>query len=161
MAWIKKIMADQRNNDLARIHIAKKDLHLDDDTYRQIIRNIGGAESGSASDLSFQGRVKVIQHFTSQGWKPKSGRSRNAVKSPGMASNGQIRYIRYIWIRLADNDVVKRREEAGLRAWIQSATSHIDPQKVGYAAPEFLPKQVAAEVIEQLKKWAKRTDTRI
>lgn len=154
-------MADQRTNDLARIHIAKKDLHLDDDIYRHIIREIGGAESGSSSDLSFQGRVKVIQHFISKGWKPRSGRSRNAVKSPGMASSGQIRYIRYLWIRLADNNVVERREEAGLRAWIKSATSHIDPEKVGYAAPEFLPKEVAREVTEQLKKWAERTNTSI
>ena len=40
---------DTRRKDLAKIHIAKKDLVLDDETYRTIVRTIGKAESGSAA----------------------------------------------------------------------------------------------------------------
>lgn len=157
---------DPRKIELAKIHIAKKSLHLDDGTYQQIIREIGGASSGSSGDLSADGRRKVIAHFVESGWKPESkgdghaqihGGPRNAF----MATVKQIKYIRYLWIRLADNDVVKQCEESGLRAWIQSNSKHLDTRNIGYSAPEFLPRGAARELIESLKKWAERTNTRI
>lgn len=150
-------MKDFRNNDLAKIHIARKDLCLDENTYRSIIRDIGKAASGSSADLTATGRARVLAHFRSKGWKSKPrGSNVHSLKEPGMASDAMIRKIRHLWLKLADEGVVRSRDEAALRAWVKSATKHLHPQKVGYAAPEFLPTSVASNVIEQLKKWVSR-----
>ncbi|MDQ7002627.1 MAG: regulatory protein GemA [Ghiorsea sp.] len=70
-----KTPAEYRRSELAKIHIAKKDLALDDDTYRDILQRVCKVES--ASKLDSQGRFKLLQHFESLGWKktrPKYGR---------------------------------------------------------------------------------------
>lgn len=64
---IGKHEADGRKADLARIHIAKKSLGLDEPTYRDIIRMVGGC--ASAADLNATGRAKVLRHFAKLGFK--------------------------------------------------------------------------------------------
>jgi phage gp16-like protein len=57
-----------RNAQLAKIHIAKKALALDDDAYRQILWTI--ARVRSARDLDDAGRRRVLDHFRACGWRP-------------------------------------------------------------------------------------------
>ncbi|AXE33101.1 MULTISPECIES: gp16 family protein [Chromobacterium] len=59
-----------RNPALAKIHIAKKELGLDDDTYRAMLLSVGGA--ASSKDLSPAGVDRVLAHMKRCGWKPKS-----------------------------------------------------------------------------------------
>lgn len=68
---------DQRRNaDLAKIHIAKKQLGIDDDTYRLMIQNIGGV--ASAGDLNQAGRHAVLDHLKKIGFKQTfKGRPKN------------------------------------------------------------------------------------
>lgn len=47
-----------RNRDLARIHLAKKELGLEDDTYRELLTNLTG--KNSAKDLDARQRWKVL-----------------------------------------------------------------------------------------------------
>lgn len=56
-----------RNRELAQIHIAKAQLGLDDDTYRDMLWTIGRVRS--AGDLDHAGRRRVLEHLTSRGWK--------------------------------------------------------------------------------------------
>jgi phage gp16-like protein len=154
---------DIRRRDLSKIHIAKKDLALDDDTYRVIVSQIGGAASGSSADLDLAGRRKVLEHFKSKGWKPRKARASRAAKSAArtsggeiLASDGQVKMIRSIWIQMSDAGVIKNRMEQGLRAWVKAETRRYHRYKAGYSAPEFLPAWVAQKVIEHLKGWAGR-----
>lgn len=62
-------MKDFKTRQIAKIHIAKKALGLDDDTYRSILRNVGGVES--ANDLTPLGRANVIKHMVDHGWEDK------------------------------------------------------------------------------------------
>ena len=146
---------DSRKNDLAKIHIAKKDLALDDDTYRTIVRSVGKAESGSAADLSALGRVRLLQHFKSKGWKTRRRAEKNDPKA--RASEHQVNRIRDLWINLADAGVVHDRTDQGLRAWTKSATRRYHPHHAGYSAVEFVPAGVAQRLIEHLKQWSRRT----
>jgi phage gp16-like protein len=57
-----------RRQQLAVIHIGKKALALDDESYRTIVRTIGGAESGSAADLDDQGRRAVLKELNRLGF---------------------------------------------------------------------------------------------
>jgi len=54
-------MDDAYRRQLARIHCLRKELEMDDDTYRHMLREIGGADS--ARDLTQAGRAKVIRHL--------------------------------------------------------------------------------------------------
>lgn len=56
---------------LAKIHIAKKELALDDDTYRAMLQSIAGVSS--SKDLTVAGVNKVLAHLKRCGWKPKTG----------------------------------------------------------------------------------------
>lgn len=55
---------------LAKIHIAKKDLGLDDDTYRSIIARHGEGKT-SSRDLTIAQMDAVLREFTGKGWQPK------------------------------------------------------------------------------------------
>jgi hypothetical protein len=51
----------------AVVHIAKEDLHLDEDSYRQILKGVAGV--GSAKDLTKEGFEKVMRRFQEMGFK--------------------------------------------------------------------------------------------
>lgn len=51
----------------ALVHIAKKNLHLDEATYRQILKGVAGVES--AAHLSREGFEKVMERFQEMGFK--------------------------------------------------------------------------------------------
>jgi len=95
------------NKSMQLIHVAKRNLSLDDETYRDIISNIGGAVSGSARDLNDQGVKAVLDHFKSLGWLPSKigGKKLSGLSShrPGMATQKQIRMLLSIWIDAARN----------------------------------------------------------
>lgn len=57
----------RKQAELAKIHIAKKELGLDDDTYRAVLKQIAGVES--SKDLTAQGRAQVLEHFKKAGFK--------------------------------------------------------------------------------------------
>jgi phage gp16-like protein len=56
----------QRLGLLAKVHIAKKDLGLDETLYRLILRNEYGVESAKA--LSNKELANLVQRFESKGW---------------------------------------------------------------------------------------------
>jgi hypothetical protein len=51
----------------ALIHIARENLHLDEETYRQILKGVAGV--GSAKDLTTEGFQRVMQRFQEMGFK--------------------------------------------------------------------------------------------
>ncbi len=51
----------------ALIHIAKEDLHLDEESYREILKAVAGVES--ATRLTAEGFEKVMRRFQEMGFK--------------------------------------------------------------------------------------------
>ncbi len=64
---------DYKTRELAKIHIAKKELDMDDDTYRAMLMQVAGVSS--SKDLSPIGRAKVLEHLKASGFKGKKTRS--------------------------------------------------------------------------------------
>ncbi|MFL1552480.1 gp16 family protein [Pseudomonas sp. D47] len=62
---------------LAKIHIAKSQLGLDDDTYRALLARVAGVRS--AKDLSPRQIGAVIAEFVRLGWMPKVARKATRV----------------------------------------------------------------------------------
>jgi phage gp16-like protein len=59
-----KTANDYRRSELAKIHIAKAQLGLDDDTYHDILWTLSRVKS--SADLDSQGRFKLLAHFPFQ-----------------------------------------------------------------------------------------------
>ncbi|MCP4695301.1 MAG: regulatory protein GemA [Gammaproteobacteria bacterium] len=95
-----------KNSDLAIIHIAKKQLGMNDDDYRDLIRNIGKARSGSSKDLSDAGRARVLEHMKACGFKKK-----RKPRPSGLASSAQVRMIHRLWHELGEADVYSHRPQ--------------------------------------------------
>ncbi|MGO8990265.1 MAG: phage protein GemA/Gp16 family protein [bacterium] len=51
----------------ALVHIAKEDLHLDEESYRQILKGVAGVES--SAQLTEEGFEKVMRRFQEMGFK--------------------------------------------------------------------------------------------
>ncbi len=56
-----------RRADLSRIHIAKKEAGLDDESYREVLRGVTG--KSSAAEMSFRERFQVLQALEKLGAK--------------------------------------------------------------------------------------------
>ena len=75
----------KRQRDLAKIHIAKKQLGLDDDTYRAMLQRITGKVS--AGDLDAGERRRVMAHLNRAGFRVK-GRRRSYPGRPKNMDHG-------------------------------------------------------------------------
>ncbi len=75
-----------RNKELAKIHALKKQLTLDDDTYRAVLVNQTGLESSAKMDRNQ--RLKIIAHFQTQ-----LGKAMFDGKPHNLAQNSQLRKI--------------------------------------------------------------------
>lgn len=75
-----------RTTDLAQIHIAKKQMALDDATYRALLQRVAGVDS--ARDLNPLQRGKVLAEFRRLGWQPRppKRRPRAAPDRQGLVS---------------------------------------------------------------------------
>ncbi len=68
-------------SDLAKIHIARKQLAMDEDTYRDMLQAVGGVKS--AKDLDDKGAAKVLAHLHRSGFKPTKQSSRRPRVTDG------------------------------------------------------------------------------
>lgn len=120
---------------LAKIHIAKKELQLDDDAYRGLLQRVGGV--ASARDLSDRKADAVIAELKRLGWKPKT-----STRPP--AERADLRKLYALWGALQAGPL----DRDALRRWVAT--------RFKVSAPEFLKPAQAREAIEQLKAWQKR-----
>ena len=136
-------MADAvRKGLLAKVHLAPKELGIDDETRRAIQVQLTGKES--AARMTVPELERLVRHYRRLGWRPKGrgGRPR---------ATAQVRMIRALWHELAEAGVVRASEgkrEKALRAWVRRMT--------GVSAPEWLTPEQASHVIEALKQWRAR-----
>ena len=77
-----------RNQRIAAIHMGKKQLGLDDDTYRDMLEQVIGKRS--AKDMSDDDLVKVIQHLDQLGFSKREFGNKPKVKLSKEALIGKI-----------------------------------------------------------------------
>jgi len=129
---------DYRRAELGKIHIAKKELGLDDDTYRDILWAV--CRVRSAADLDSQGRFKLLAHFNYLGWKPARS------KRPKM--DAQSRKIWSLWYQLKDAGLLANASAKSLRTEVKKLTGRDDLR--------FCDSEQKNMMIECLKKWLAR-----
>ena len=82
MTAVKKTAQDVRNSELAQIHIARSQLGMDDDTYRNVLWTV--ARVRSSKDLDWSGRKRVLDHMKACGFKVRPKRLPTAHKPLAM-----------------------------------------------------------------------------
>jgi phage gp16-like protein len=130
--------APARRNLLARIHIARKEMGLDEETYRDLLRRETGASSAAALDDA--GLEKALAAFRRMGWRPR--RWRPASRKPW------VRKVYALWGEAKRAGVFRDRRRSALRAFCKRQT--------GVEDPEWLTPQQAARVTEAFKAMISR-----
>lgn len=84
-------MKTPRQRDLAKIHLAKKDLQIDDDTYGDILWTL--CRVRSARDLDVHGRAQVLAYFRKLGWRPRRGANSHPGRPHNVDSDERLQKI--------------------------------------------------------------------
>lgn len=123
------------------LHVAKKQIGLDDDSYRDVLRLWGGVES--SSQLDTVGFEKVMIRMEQLGFR-STRQKQNFGNRAGMATPAQIGYIRELWKKYQG----PKATEAALNAWL------LHFHKV--SALRFVSSDRAAKIIPALKAMSSR-----
>ncbi len=129
---------------LTLVQIAKRDLAMDDDVYRDILEEISGKRS--ARGLSDFHLSKVLDRMKGLGFKPKFKRP---LKPRNRAL--EVTKIRAIWITMHKQGFVRNGSDAAINAYVRRMTTRTNGR--GIERAEWLKPEQASEVLEALKKW--------
>lgn len=139
------------NPALAKIHIAKKELGLDDDTYRDMLYGLTGKRS--AADLTPAECVRVLKHMNASGAKVTPFIGKPPARKTGQRrkiADPQLRKIWAMWLDMHNKGIVRERGEQGLIAWIKQH------QGIQCDALAWLNQEQKGAVINCLREWQKR-----
>ena len=144
----KKTSEERRRADLAQIHIAKKELGMDEDDYRAFLLGVAKVESAAA--LDFTGRQLVLAKLRQLGWDPgKCGRS-SGKKWKRPEKGSQQSKIWALWFELHREGKVRDKSAKALNAFCKRMT---DVERLEWLTPEQ-----CNVVIEGLKDWQRRDE---
>ena len=130
--------------DLAKIHIAKKELGLTDEEYCDILRE--QFHKNSAKDLTAGQAFRLLGYFRQKGWKPKS--RQGALAGFAIPPDGQSRKILALWISLHKSGQVCNGSDQALLKFVRRLT--------GRDRLEWCTSAEKNKVIEALKDWTDR-----
>lgn len=130
------------------IHVAKRELRLDDETYRAALQGV--CQKKSCKGMTVAELQKVLNHFEDKGFKKRAKKSkkRQSPSSSKPVKWPEIKVIRAIWIQAAKDDLLKDGSEEALDKWVFRMT--------GVRHVGWLSYDRAFKVLESLKKWHKR-----
>ena len=139
-------LSKERRGMIAKVHLARKELALGEDAYRDVVQRITGTDSSAkASDAALH---RLLGEFKRLGWTPSSrqhGKRR--------AAQAQVRMIYAMWSDLAP--YVREHTDEALRSFVGRQTrNRLHPD--GVSAPDFLDGEQANRVLEGLKAWLAR-----
>lgn len=118
-----KLARDNRNADIKKIHVAKRQLNMSDEDYRAMLWTQGRVHS--SSDLDFAGRRNVLDYLRSLGFKPAAAKKSARPKRPTPSSDA-LPLVRRIRAQLISLD--RKPDEYA---------DGIAKQMLGDSAPEF------------------------
>jgi hypothetical protein len=125
---------------LALVHVARRDLELEEDIYRATLLDVAGVKS--SRDLDQAGFLKVMARFESMGFRSRP----NLGDREGFATPKQLDYIQGLF-----RQWLGREDDAALTAWID--------KRYHVSALRFLDVVRAQKAIEGLKKMLQHKRT--
>ncbi|MFV0626137.1 MAG: gp16 family protein [Alphaproteobacteria bacterium] len=129
------------NSLIAKIHIAKNELGLDDETYRSLIFQATGKKSCTECNQKQLG--KILELMKSKGWKPS--KPKKAFRN---SSSALIRKIYGLWSELHSVGKISSADKTSLDKFVSKHTE-VD-------SAQWLDNSQAVKIIEMLKQWLAR-----
>lgn len=137
--------ADERLRLIKLIHVGRRELDMDTDTYRLMLAGMKQLDGvTSTADLSVPKLKLVLEQLKSKGFKVRP----NKKTTRPMADDTQSKKIRSMWLSLHDAGVVRDPSESALVKFVEKMT--------GVKALQWLTIAQASRVIENLKQWEQR-----
>lgn len=127
---------------IAKIHVAKAQLNLDDEQYRDIVRRVTGKDS--AAQCRYSQLVDLINEFKALGWKTPKKKAFRRAPSDG------IKKIYALWGKLQALGAVQSTDKTALDAFVKKYT--------GIDSVQWLQPAQQQKIIEILKQWIKRIE---
>ena len=127
---------------MGMIRVAKAQLGMDEDTYRDFLHNTLGKKTMAGSTGKEQWRV--VEALKGLGFQP-----RPIHKGKELPCDPQAKKIRSLWLTMADCGVVRDRSEQALNSYVRRIT--------GQTLANATTKQ-CIKVIETLKSWLDRCE---
>jgi len=135
--------SEYRRKCLAKIHIAKKELKLREEEYRDLIAaTVPG--KGSAADLDDGQLQQLLDRLYALGWRPRLPRS---AERPLPAT---VWKARQLWLQLYERGAVHSSQWTALARFAKRMTGVGDLRR--------LTGKQAAIVIKALKRWLERAE---
>lgn len=134
----------QRAGLVQKVHVAKGQLALTEESYRDLLQRVTG--HNSSTKCTVDQLEALLKEFGRLGWNPKRKRQpARAGKRP--VADGEVQSkIHALWLALYHLGVVRNPEEAAIDAFVK--------RQAGVASLRFLPAERATKVIEALKSMA-------
>lgn len=133
------------SSSIAAIHVAKKQLGLDDDTYRDKLALITGKRS--AKDMTETEREKVLTVLRNEGFAPAPTARR--ANGRQQLTGKFAKKLQALWIAAWNLGIVRDRDDAALLSFVKRQTG-IDHTRFLTNAND------ANRAIEALKGWLRR-----
>jgi len=127
---------------IAKIHIAKAQLGLDEETYRAMIERITGYPS--TKDAATTSLINVVNELIGKGFRDTSGFR--------PSSRSEVRKIHAQWGELKRRGALDSPTRKALRVFCANRTGAAGAEK----DPEHLTVAECRKVIEALKAWIER-----
>lgn len=105
------------SSSIAAIHVAKRDLGLDEDTYRAKLANITG--KSSVKDMTEAERQKVLTVFRSEGFARQADRRPDGRLKLSGRFAGKLQAL---WIAGWNLGIFQNRDDAALEAFVKRQT---------------------------------------
>lgn len=133
--------AETRATLIKIIHVARRELGMDEPTYRAMLLNAGKADSTSRMDV--RALQAVLEQAKRAGFKVRSVKPDRRQDTTPVA-----RKARALWLFLHHLGAVRDPSERALATYVRRIAKVDDMHWAGYAA--------MASLIETMKKWAMR-----
>lgn len=145
--WVAKKNTQGRNGLIGKIHVARAQLAMEEDSYRALLRRVTKRES--CKDMTMDELESVLREFTRIGFKPVNSKRIGQRKQ---ATHPQATKIRKLWLILRDIGELNDPSEDALAAFVENVS--------GARALQWLTPHDADAVIKALRGWIKRVEKR-
>ena len=137
---------DARQRLIRLIHVGKRELGLDDETYRTLLS--GCVAKDSTSTMSVPELERVLERMKRSGFKVRVKASAQPRPGRPLAQYPEAKKVRALWLFLHQLGAVKNPSEAALAAYVKRIAK-VD-------ALQWADGHQTEALIETLKKWAMR-----
>jgi phage gp16-like protein len=130
------------------IHVAKRELAVEEESYRDLLKRVTGKMT--CSTMTEAELDKVLTEFRRLGFqkKPKGAKPSRRAGGRAMAMEATARKIRALWLSLWNLGELEDASEAALAAFVQRIT--------GIEALQWIDGAEADKVIDALLGWQRR-----